>query len=199
VLETACKQTKEWERTGYPPIIVCVNISSRQFLQDDFVKMVEQVLKETELSPEHLNLEITESIALYNIDDAIEKLLQIKQLGVSISLDDFGTGYSSMSYLKLLPIDYLKIDRAFTSGIFKDQSDFAIIDSIISMSHSLGMRVVAEGVEDEDQLKALSNLSCDEIQGYYYARPMPGPQFKDFLDETMVGRSSQLTQKEKNE
>ncbi|WP_052353809.1 bifunctional diguanylate cyclase/phosphodiesterase [Neobacillus jeddahensis] len=199
VLETACKQTKEWERSGYPPILVCVNISSRQFLQDDFVKMVEQVLKETSLSPENLNLEITESIALYNIDDAIEKLLQIKQLGVSISLDDFGTGYSSMSYLKLLPIDFLKIDRAFTSGIFKDKNDLAIIDSIISLSHSLGMRVVAEGVEDENQLNALSNLSCDEIQGYYYARPMPVPQFKEFLDETMVGMSSYLIEKETNE
>ena len=192
VLEMACQQNREWEKSGYPPIIVCVNISSRQFLQDDFVNMVEQVLKDTDLSPEYLNLEITERIALYNIDDAIEKLQQLKQLGVSISLDDFGTGYSSMSYLKMLPIDFLKIDRSFTTGIFEDIQDLAIINSIISLSHSLGMTVVAEGVEGENQLKVLSELGCDEIQGYYYAKPLPVSEFKQFLDKTMTGICSQI-------
>ncbi|MEH7352442.1 EAL domain-containing protein [Neobacillus drentensis] len=192
VLETACRQNREWEKSGYPPILVCVNISSKQFLQDDFVKMIEQVLKESDLSPEYLNLEITERIALFCIDDAIEKLRQLKQLGVSISLDDFGTGYSSMSYLKLLPIDFLKIDRSFTNGIIEDKQDLAIIDSIISLSHSLGMSVVAEGVEAENQLKVLSDLGCDEIQGYYYAKPLPVPEFKQFLDKTMVGICTQI-------
>ncbi|WHY77036.1 EAL domain-containing protein [Neobacillus sp. WH10] len=192
VLETACRQNREWEKSGYPPILVCVNISSKQFLQDDFVKMIEQVLKESDLSPEYLNLEITERIALFCIGDAIDKLQQLKQLGVSISLDDFGTGYSSMSYLKLLPVDFLKIDRSFTKGIIEDKKDLAIIDSIISLSHSLGMSVVAEGVEAENQLKVLSDLGCDEIQGYYYAKPLPVPEFKQFLDKTMVGMCTQI-------
>ena len=184
-LEKSCQQNGEWNKRGYPPIHVCVNISSKQFLQDDFVKMVQQVLQDADLAPEHLNLEITERIALYNIDDTIEKLLQLKQLGVSISLDDFGTGYSSLSYLKRLPIDYLKIDRSFINGIYEDKQDFAIIDSIISLSHSLGINVVAEGVEDELQLKTLRQLHCDEIQGYYYAKPMTAEKVNHFFDEKM--------------
>ncbi len=183
VLETACKQNREWDRNGYPKIHVCVNISSKQFLQDDFVKMIKHVLNEADLSPEYLNLEITERIALYDIDDAIGKLKQLKQLGVSISLDDFGTGYSSLSYLKLLPIDFLKIDRSFISGIFENKQDVAIIDSIISLTHSLGMRVVAEGVEDEQQLNILSEMRCDEIQGFYYAKPMTAKDINQFLDK----------------
>ncbi len=183
VLVKACQQNREWEKSGYPPIHVCVNISSKQFLQDDFVKMVQRVLLEADLAPEHLNLEITERIALSNIDETIGKLQQLKQLGVSISLDDFGTGYSSLSYLKMLPIDYLKIDRSFINGIFEDKQDFAIIDSIISLSHSLGMSVVAEGVEDELQLKTLKQLGCDDIQGFYYAKPLTADQVKQFLDK----------------
>ncbi|WP_066259461.1 putative bifunctional diguanylate cyclase/phosphodiesterase [Neobacillus drentensis] len=182
-LEKSCQQNGEWNKSGYPPIHICVNISSQQFLQDDFVKMVHQVLQDADLAPEHLNLEITERIALYNIDDTIEKLLQLKQMGVSISLDDFGTGYSSLSYLKRLPIDYLKIDRSFINGIYEDKQDFAIIDSIISLSHSLGINVVAEGVEDELQLKTLRQLHCDEIQGYYYAKPMTAEKVNHFFDE----------------
>lgn len=181
VLKTACRQTKAWEASGHPPLLVCVNISSRQFLQDDFVKMIEQVLMETELSPKNLNLEITERIALYSIDDTVRKLKQLKQLGVSISLDDFGTGYSSLSYLKLLPIDYLKIDSSFINGMMENKQDLAIIESIISLSHSLGISVVAEGVEDKQQLNALIGLNCDETQGYYYAKPLPVPAFNQFL------------------
>jgi EAL domain-containing protein (putative c-di-GMP-specific phosphodiesterase class I) len=183
VLEKSSQQSAEWNNNGYPPIHICVNISSRQFLQDDFVKMVQQMLKDANLAPEQLNLEITERIALYSIDDTIEKLMQLKQLGVSISLDDFGTGYSSLSYLKMLPINYLKIDRSFINGILKDKQDFAIIESIISLSHSLGVSVVAEGVEDELQLKTLMQLHCDEIKGFYYAKPMTAEYVNHFLDK----------------
>jgi EAL domain-containing protein (putative c-di-GMP-specific phosphodiesterase class I) len=143
--------------------------------------MVEHVLKASGLAPEYLNLEITEGIALANVDDTIKKLMQLKQLGVSISLDDFGTGYSSLSYLKSLPIDYLKIDRSFITGITKSSQDAAIIDSIISLSHTLSLKVVAEGVEDEQQLKALKEMGCDEIQGFYYAKPMSATGLEAFL------------------
>lgn len=181
VLETVCKQNSEWQKNGLTPVHVCVNISSRQFLQDDFVKMVEEVLRQSGLSPAYLNLEITEGVALYNMEDAIEKLIQLKQLGISISLDDFGTGYSSLSYLKSLPIDYLKIDRSFINGIFENKQDAAIIHSIISLSHTLGLRVVAEGVEDKNQIQILEQLNCDEIQGFYYARPLSKTNIEEFI------------------
>lgn len=181
VLETACRQTKELQKKGYPPLNVCVNISSRQFLQHDFVKMIEQILQDSNLAPEFLNLEITERIALYNIDDAILKLTKLKNLGVSISLDDFGTGYSSLSYIKSLPIDYLKIDRAFINGIVENKQDADIIQSIISLAHTLHFNVVAEGVENKKQLTALADMQCDEIQGFYFAQPMSLRQLHQFL------------------
>ncbi|WP_217269628.1 bifunctional diguanylate cyclase/phosphodiesterase [Neobacillus endophyticus] len=181
VLEESCKQNMEFIKSGFPPMHVCVNISSRQFLQEDFISMVEDILEESGLPPKYLNLEITERIALYNVEDAIEKLKKLKQLGVSISLDDFGTGYSSLSYIKSLPIDVLKIDRSFIIDIIESKQDHAIIHSVISLAHSLGLTVVAEGVETEHQLNILGNLSCDEIQGYYYAKPMAAKDYKHFL------------------
>ncbi|MGJ7910761.1 sensor domain-containing protein [Neobacillus sp. LXY-1] len=181
VLETACKHNIEWQKKGYAPIQVCVNISSKQFLQDDFINMVEECLQDSGLSPEYLNLEITEGIALYNIKEAIVKLNKLKQLGLSVSLDDFGTGYSSLSYIKSLPIDVLKIDRSFIIDICENKQDAAIIQSVISLSHSLDLIVVAEGVENEQQLSLLGNLNCDEIQGYYYAKPMSYSDFENFL------------------
>jgi diguanylate cyclase (GGDEF)-like protein/PAS domain S-box-containing protein len=185
VLETACKQNIEWQKMGYDPIHVCVNISSRQFLQDDFVFMIEQSIQNSGLAPEYLNLEITEGIALNNMEDAIWKLKKLKKLGIRISLDDFGTGYSSLSYIKSLPIDFLKIDRAFINGITENHQDAAIIDSIISLAQSFDFRVVAEGVEDERQMNMLTAKNCDEIQGFYFAKPMPSFRFKQFLDERM--------------
>lgn len=183
VLERACKQNMEWQRMGYDSLHVCVNISSRQFLQDDFVFMIEQTIRESGLAPEFLNLEITEGIALNNMDDAISKLEELKKLGISISLDDFGTGYSSLSYIKSLPIDYLKIDRAFINGITENSQDAAIIDSIISLANSFHFRVVAEGVEDEEQMQMLTAKNCDEIQGFYFAKPMSAAHFERFLEE----------------
>jgi EAL domain-containing protein (putative c-di-GMP-specific phosphodiesterase class I) len=189
VLETACRQNLEWQKQGYDRLHVCVNILSRQFLQDDFVNMIEQTLKKTGLPPEYLNIEITEGIAIYNIDDAVQKLDRLKQLGIRISLDDFGTGYSSLSYIKSLPIDFLKIDRAFIKGIAENNRDEAIIDSIITLAHSLDFKVVAEGVEDERQLQILIGKNCDEIQGFYFAQPMSSGHFKQFL-EHMKGAGS---------
>ncbi|MFJ7727749.1 putative bifunctional diguanylate cyclase/phosphodiesterase [Neobacillus sp. NPDC097160] len=190
VLKEACRQTVEWNEIGFNPIHVCVNISSKQFLQDDFVIMIEQILNESDLSPEFLNLEVTESIALFNIHDAIYKLEQLRRIGVTISLDDFGTGYSSLSYVKSLPIDFLKIDRSFINGIFINKQDTAIIDTIISLAHSLGFKVVAEGVEAESQLRGLEEMGCDEIQGYYLAKPMDPVTFKEFLNKKNHGDGS---------
>ncbi|MDP4083245.1 MAG: EAL domain-containing protein [Bacillota bacterium] len=190
ILETACRHNSELIRDGYQPKLVCVNISSKQFLQNDFVGMIETILKEYGLPPEYLNLEITEGIAIYNVQNAIMKMNELKQLGVSISLDDFGTGYSSLSYIKSLPIDFLKIDRAFINSMFENKEDVAIIDSIISLAHSLNLKVVAEGVEDEQQLRVLEEMNCDEIQGYYFAKPMPSAKFKQFLEENKEKASS---------
>lgn len=183
VLKEACRQTVEWNEIGYTPIHVCVNISGKQFLQDDFVNMIEQILNESSLSPEFLNLEVTETIALNNIHETIRKLEQLRRIGVTISLDDFGTGYSSLSYVKSLPIDFLKIDRSFINGILINKQDTAIIDTIISLAHSLGFKVVAEGVEAESQLRGLEQMGCDEIQGYYIAKPMDPVTFKNFIDK----------------
>jgi diguanylate cyclase (GGDEF)-like protein/PAS domain S-box-containing protein len=181
VLKTSCQQNQKWQKDGYPPLMVSVNISNRQFFQDDFVHTVTAILEEYELTPECLNLEITERVALYDIDDTILKLVQLKKSGVSISLDDFGTGYSSLSYIKSLPIDYLKIDRSFINEMHKNKQDIKIINSIITLAHSLDLKVVAEGVEYEQQLKALENMNCDEIQGYYFAKPMPASELIKFL------------------
>ncbi|NRD76914.1 EAL domain-containing protein [Bacillus sp. BRMEA1] len=186
VLEEACRQNFEWNQLGYTSMHVCVNISSKQFIQDDFVHMIELILLETGLKPECLNLEITEGIALYNIKETINKLLELKELGVSVSLDDFGTGYSSLSYIKSLPINFLKIDRSFITDIFSNHQDAAIINAIISLAHSLDFKVVAEGVETEQQLELLAKMGCDEIQGYYIAKPMAPADFKTFLCNNII-------------
>lgn len=186
VLEEASRQVLEWQKMGYSDLHVCVNISSIQFLQNDFTKMIEQIIRENSLQPQSLNLEITERIALYNIEDTIQKLQHLQQFGVTISLDDFGTGYSSLSYIKSLPINFLKIDRSFIKDIFFNHQDAAIIRSIISLAQSLDFKVVAEGVETDDQLRVLGEMGCNEIQGYYIAKPMASEDFSKFLEHNLV-------------
>lgn len=172
VLERVGKYMKEWREKGYRPVRIAVNISPKQFKQADFVKKIEQLITRYDLNPSLLELEITES-SMTNVEDTKCALNELKKLGVFVSVDDFGTGYSSLSYLKTYPIDIIKIDQSFIADIEKDEKNEAIIEAIISLSHSLGLEVIAEGVERENQERFLSSLQCKKVQGYLYDKPLP--------------------------
>ncbi len=172
VLRKACWQACEWQRQGMAPIRVSVNLSVHQLRQGKLVSLVRQVLEETGLAPQWLELELTESQLLDSVEHIITTFQQLRDLGVKLAIDDFGTGYSSLSYLRRFPVDYVKIDRAFISGLGDGTEDAAIIQAIISMAHSLGLKVVAEGVENQSQLQFLRDHGCDEVQGYLISRPI---------------------------
>jgi len=171
VIRTACIQNKRWQDAGLGHLRIAVNLSARQFAQKDLVQSIAAILQETGLAPQYLDIELTESIVMTEVERTIGILRQLKQLGVQLSIDDFGTGYSSLSYLKRFPIDVLKIDQSFVRDIMSDSGSAAISNAIISMAHSLGIEVVAEGVETEEQCEFLSRNMCDEIQGYWFSRP----------------------------
>jgi diguanylate cyclase (GGDEF)-like protein len=170
VLKTACKQWKEWEERGLPPITLAVNISIKQFFHPNFLNQVRQVLEESGVNPIYLELEITENIFVSS--NAQEILQGLKQLGIKISIDDFGTGYSSLQYLKRLPINQLKIDQSFIREIPSDANDVAIVQTIIAMAHHMNLEVVAEGVETAEQLNFLKKYQCHTVQGYFYSKPV---------------------------
>lgn len=186
VLREACKQTKAWQLAGYEPLLMCVNLSVRQFIQDDFHHMVAAALQDTGLEPQYLNLELTESLAIQEFDASIDKLNQLKSIGVKLSLDDFGTGYSSLSYLKRMPIDFIKIDRSFVSDIVNDPYDMAICSAIVTVAHSLELLVIAEGIETEEQYNILARQSCDEAQGYYFSHPLPANEMEKLLEKAFI-------------
>ncbi|WP_186445967.1 bifunctional diguanylate cyclase/phosphodiesterase [Paenibacillus cremeus] len=186
VLRTACKQAKQWSNQGHS-LVISVNVSVQQFLQEDFVTRVQYALAESGLSPEFLNLEITESLPMFDFDTVIVKLNQIKSLGVTISLDDFGTGYSSLSYLSEIPFDYVKIDKSFVKHIHTHSVHSSIIQSVISIAHTLNRKVVAEGVECEETLHFLQESGCDEVQGFYLHPPLTSVQMEKLLQ---LGRYS---------
>ncbi|MGG2055608.1 EAL domain-containing protein [Lysinibacillus pakistanensis] len=171
VLETACRQVKQWEAAGLPPMKVAVNLSLGQLFQQNLVEMIQQVLDKTQLDAQFLQLEITESMTI-NSNHMTTILLQLKGLGMTIAVDDFGTGYSSLSYLKDFPIDCLKIDRSFVQKIHADSTDKALVDMILSMAKHLQLKVVAEGIEEIDQLSYLVNSKCDAVQGFLFSKPI---------------------------
>jgi diguanylate cyclase (GGDEF)-like protein/PAS domain S-box-containing protein len=181
VLRTACAQMVEWRKTGLVDVTLAVNLSMRQLRQPALVELVKEVLNETGLDPHYLELEITEGIMMGDNRIAMRFLVEMDNLGVHLSIDDFGTGFSSLNYLKKLPVDKLKIDQSFVRDIETDESDAAIIRSIISLGHRLNLRVVAEGVETQEQLDFLRIRGCDEMQGYFYARPMSAASFAEFV------------------
>lgn len=152
---------------------VAVNLSPLQFQQKDLAQQIARVLEETGLAPEHLEIELTESAVMRDAEAAIATMRKLKDVGLKLSMDDFGTGFSSLSQLKRLPLDKLKIDRSFVSGLPKDPYDLAICTSIIRMGHALDLMVIAEGVETAEQLDVLRSIECDEIQGYFLSRPLP--------------------------
>jgi len=187
VLRRACRQACEWQRSGLAPIRVSVNLSVHQLRQGKLVSLVRQVLDETGLMPEYLELELTESQLLDSVEHIISTFQQLRELGVKLAIDDFGTGYSSLSYLKRFPVDYVKIDQAFIRGLNEGTEDAAITRAIIAMAHSLGLKVVAEGVEDAQQLAFLRAHACDEVQGYLISRPVEASAMGDVLRDCVVG------------
>lgn len=179
VLKQACIQNKKWQMEGYEPIIVCVNLSAKQFHQKDLVEKIKKVLHDTGLEAKYLELEITESMAMSNEHYILKTMKRLRNLGVYVSIDDFGTGYSSLKYLSKFPITKLKIDKMFMDK--KQKQNQAIVKSIIKMSHSLNMKVIAEGVETFEQFKFLEQEKCDVIQGYYFSKPLPPKDLSGFL------------------
>lgn len=182
VLRTACRQVVEWQKNGIQPIVVSVNLSTKQFLQTNLVKMVEGILQESGLDASLLELEITESMTV-DFNQAITTLNHLKQLGIQISVDDFGTGYSSLNYLRMLPIDRLKIDRSFISDITTNAENAAIVSTILNMAYNLKLDVIAEGVEEETQVDFLQKINCDEVQGYYFGHPLPADELEQKFPE----------------
>ena len=181
VLKAACAQNKIWAEQGLARLRVAVNLSARQFAQDDLHATILNVLEETGLDPELLELEITESVTMDNPEHAAELLRKLKALGIKLAIDDFGTGYSSLSYLKRFPIDNVKIDRSFIKDIPHDGDDVAITQAVIAMAHSLGLKVIAEGVESEEHVTFLRDHRCEEAQGYLFGAPMSAEDFTDLI------------------
>lgn len=181
VLEQACRQAKTWHDQGHHDLAVSVNLSPRQFQQKDLVPMVTETLGASGLDAASLELEVTESMVMSSVDDAIVTLGQLTDLGVRLSMDDFGKGYSNLYYLKHFPMDTLKIDRSFVRDVATQRDDASIVDTIINMSRSLGLKVIAEGVEDTDQLRFLRERSCDQMQGFLFSRPLPSEQISQML------------------
>jgi len=183
VMRTSCAQNKNWQDKGLQQMRMSVNFSARQFQQPSFIADVSHILKETNLDPRWLELELTESSIMKDPEEAIEKLHELKLMGISVAIDDFGTGYSSLNYLKRFPIDTLKIDKSFVSDICKDPHDTAIVRAIINLGHALDMTVVAEGVETKEQLQYLSALECDVVQGFLFSKALPAKAFEELLIE----------------
>ena len=186
VLREACRQARAWTDLGLPGVTVAVNVSSRQLHQANLVEQVVTILETTGLPAERLEIELTESMLMENIEEVEPKLHQLRKLGVRIGIDDFGTGYSSLAYLKRLPIDTLKIDVSFIRDVPEDADDAEIVAAIIAMAHRLNLQVVAEGVEREEQVRFLRTLGCDQIQGYLTGRPLSADNLESLLDRKLL-------------
>jgi diguanylate cyclase (GGDEF)-like protein len=183
ILRTVCAQNREWQREGLGTIPIAINLSGHQLRGGNTVDLVRQILADTDLDPRYLVLELTESILMEDVGDAITALPALAALGIGLAVDDFGTGYSSLSYLKHFPVNTLKIDQSFTRGVTTDPNDAAITEAVIVMGHALGLRIVAEGVETDEQVEWLRQFGCDRIQGYWVSRPMPSDAFGAYLRE----------------
>jgi diguanylate cyclase (GGDEF)-like protein/PAS domain S-box-containing protein len=198
VIEEAASYNRSLQERGIVELIMAVNLSSLQFQRQGFVEQLEQTLKRVKLAPKWFELEMTESLLLANIEEVVLKLQELKQLGVGIAIDDFGTGYSSLNYLKRLPIDKLKIDKSFIRELVTDQKDAAIVRAIIAMAHQLGVKVIAEGVETIAQASLLHKSFCDELQGYYFSKPLPAEKLEVFLQHYLPADKADAGSEQKN-
>ena len=195
VVHEACRQAKAWQRAGLPPVRVAVNLSGSQFRRAGLVNMIRGALEAADLAPHSLEVELTESSVMSDPEESVAILEQLSQMGVTVSVDDFGTGYSSMSYLRRFPIDKLKIDRAFISEILSRPDDASIVAAIVSLAHSLRLKVVAEGVETPEQLDVLKTLGCDQYQGYHFSAAVPPAEFER-LFRASLGAAGRFTDDE---
>jgi len=186
IMEMACEQARIWNQLDIEHVKVAVNLSARQFKDPRLLNCVTEILEDKNLDSRFLELEITESMLMDDIQDTIEKLKQLKLLGLTLSIDDFGTGYSSLSYLKQFPVDILKVDREFVKDIPNNKSDMAISSAVIAMAHKLNLKVVAEGIETEEQLEFLKQNDCEIGQGYYFGKPMPVDEMTKLLDKKIA-------------
>jgi diguanylate cyclase (GGDEF)-like protein len=195
ILRTACQQAVTWQHANQPPLRLAVNLSVCQLGQPNLVELIVKILRETGLSPQVLELEITESVFMKQKESATLILGQLQQLGIQIAIDDFGTGYSSLSYLKNVPIDRIKIAQEFVRDIPEDFDDVAIVQAIIAMTSRLGLKQIAEGVETIDQLEFLRQHGCHDMQGYYFAKPMRAEQLTKFLTKAGTGNPNTLIER----
>jgi EAL domain-containing protein (putative c-di-GMP-specific phosphodiesterase class I) len=181
-MEAACTQLAQWSKDArFQPFTLAINVSARQFHQPDFVPYLVDLISYTGVNPRHLKLELTETLLVDDIEETTAKMIKLKQLGVGFALDDFGTGYSSLSYLKRMPLDQLKIDQSFVRDLMTDPNDAAIALAVITLGHSLGLAVIAEGVETQAQHDYLHGQGCDAYQGYLLGRPMPLENFEQYV------------------
>jgi diguanylate cyclase (GGDEF)-like protein/PAS domain S-box-containing protein len=181
VLREACVQNKAWQDQGFPPLLISINLSPRQFRQKDLVQRISGILQETHLEPRFLELEITEGTIMHQAERAVAVLEELHRIGVQVSVDDFGTGYSSLAYLKRFPVQTLKIDQSFVRDLTTDADGAGIVAAVVAMAKSLKLHVIAEGVETKEQLASLAKLKCDEYQGYYFSKPVPAEDFARLL------------------
>ncbi|HVQ62102.1 MAG TPA: EAL domain-containing protein, partial [Burkholderiales bacterium] len=189
-LRTACLQVAAWAEQGLPLFRMAVNLSARQFMSPTLLADVMEIIADTGMNPRLIEFEVTESMMMHEPEEAVKLLRDLKAVGVRLTIDDFGTGYSSLAYLKRLPIDCVKIDASFIRGIPVDASDVAITETVIAMSRSLGLKVVAEGVETRDQARFLEQRGCDEMQGFYFSRPVPAEGLAAYLRQEPVTEES---------
>jgi EAL domain-containing protein (putative c-di-GMP-specific phosphodiesterase class I) len=182
VLNASCEQIREWHDVGYSNLRATVNVSPRQFQQPDFVADVARAIEDSRIPPASLDLEITESSAMLDLEGSIEKLHELKRLNVRISLDDFGTGFASLNHLRRFPLDRIKLDHSFVRELPGNPDHCAIARAVVTMAHALRLYIAAEGVETAEQLAFLRDEGCDEAQGYFFSRPLPAPEFRALLE-----------------
>lgn len=185
-VEEACRQNKEWQTIGLPKIAVAVNFSMKRFSYPNLVPLIKEKLRDIELGPEYLEIELTETVIMENLSNTRDRLKEFKELGIKIAIDDFGTGHSSLSYLKDFPIDYVKIDKSFIDKIPNDKYGCVLTKSIISLAHSLDLKVVGEGVEDIVRLEFLKQNHCDLYQGYLFSPPVPASELSVIWKENLL-------------
>lgn len=184
ILDTAIAEGKKWLLEDYQNVVVAINLSAVQFNNPRLIETIVASLEHHQLPPQYLELEITESVAMFNIDLTIKQLRALADVGIKLSLDDFGTGYSSLSYLKKFPIDTLKIDQSFVFDMLEDLDDAAIVDAVITLARALGLKTLAEGVETQAHVDALKTKGCDAMQGFFFSRPLLTDDFIALLKKT---------------
>lgn len=181
VLREACRQNKAWQDAGLPKFPIAVNLSARHFYQNDLIPMIKRILEDTQIEPQYIVLEITEGTFIKDVDFGVQIMRDLRTMGIHLSIDDFGTGYSSLSQLERLPISEMKLDRSFIQGLMEDNRKSSIVKTVIELGHHMKLKVVAEGVESPQELQYLTDLDCDEFQGYYFSKPLPSKEFTSFV------------------